>query len=448
MQWERSCIACMMISMRETLLSALFAVAFLAACDDTPPPPPPPPGDGGADSGGMDAGPFDAGPPGDGAMPDAMEDLDARPFVDGGVPVCVVAPADRYKLSAGTMGGDRIVGFAAGGDSFGAAWHETRAGQTDIFARRITPGTGLGTEQRITNVLSRQRAPSLVAAGSRWIASWVDNEGSAGFDVRTQLLNADLSPSGSVHAITATDALGEDNPTLVNVATGPMLFWVEDDVTLSTRTARALSLNADGTARGTQQMASSADSRPGQLAAGELTDGPVLLWAEVNLLMQPLSAAGALRGAASTVSVESNVDGTVDAALGVSGGAVVFGVAVAGVRNEVRFRALSSAGTFVGDERSIVSPPVIARDPSITAFAGGYAISYRGDPADGMGPRIYLMLVDAIGNPLDSIEVASAAVGGGRTTIRATGTGQLGIAWADQQVAELAISVAIIRCGG
>lgn len=440
----------MMDAMRSTAGLALSLIVLLVSCGDDPPPPPPPtdsgPRDGGLDGGAPDAGP-DASP--DDAGPDADLDARVRPSDSGGVPVCTASFMDVHKISVGSIGSDRIVGFAAGGDSFGIVWHETRDGRPDIFGIRLSPTDGLGTEQRITDLLSNQRRPSLVASGTRWIASWVDNEGSLGFDVRTQLLNANLSPSGSVNAITVTDSLVEDNPTLIDTATGPMLLFVEDDMVGGTRGARAIALETDGMVRGTVQTASATGALPGQLAAGELTDGPVLLWSEGgDLLMQPLTAAGARSGSASTISAESNVDGTVDAALSVTGGAVVFGVSVGGVRNEVRFRAIDSAGGLVGDERVLVSPPAIARDPSIVSFAGGFAISYRIDPMDGMGHRIQLLLVDAVGNRFDEMEVAGASAGGGRTTIRATGTGQLAIAWADQREGRLEITVALIRCGG
>ncbi|MCA9609525.1 MAG: hypothetical protein KC619_28195, partial [Myxococcales bacterium] len=180
----------------------------------------------------------------------------------------------------------------------------------------------------------------------------------------------------------------------------------------------------------------------------------VAFWSEgvgidQDLLMQPLTPVGARSGAPVTVSVEANADGSVDAAVSPgTGGAVVFGVLVSGVRKEVRFRAMSADGTLLGDEVPLMTPPATGGDASIVPFAGGYAVAYRGDLGGGAGTQIVLLLVDGLGNVLDEAPLTSASEGGGRLTLRATGTGQLAVTWADDTPSGYELNVQLIRCGG
>lgn len=437
-------------------LTCLALLVVLAGCDDNPPPPPPRDSGPGTDAGdvptdgGADAGPdFDAGAEFDAGPVDS-----GPPPGDAGMPSCTAAPEDHHKVSTDPGGGDRIVGLAGGGDAFGLIWNETRDGQPDVFARRVPTSGAIGDEQRVTSNFSRENPPALVAVGTNWLATWVDNEGATGFEVRTQLLGPTTAPMGSIQALTSTATLLESNPLLHNMSDGPFALWVEDDMLAGTQTARARTINTDGTARGSTQTVSESGARPGQVALGELASGPVAFWTQgvglmQDLLMQPLTADGARTGAATTISVESNSDGTVDAAVSpAEGGAVVFGVLVGGVRREVRFRAMNADGTLLGAEIPLFSPPLIGSDASIVSFAGGYAVAFRGDSMDGMGSRIILLLTDGLGNVLDMGDVWPAADSGGRVTLRVTGTGQLAAAWADDDGDATSIHVQVIRCGG
>jgi hypothetical protein len=59
-----------------------------------------------------------------------------------------------------------------------------------------------------------------------------------------------------------------------------------------------------------------------------------------------------------------------------------------------------------------------------------------------------LLLVSALGEVLDDVVVAQAQDSGGRTTLRVSGDGQIGISWADRQSAGTDIRFALVRCGG
>lgn len=441
---------CIMVPMRCTCLALLLV---LASCDDTTTPPPPrrdagPP----ADAGTMDGGDGDGGGPMDDAGDrDGATGFDGGELPDGGVPTCTASEDDRHVLGTDPGGFGRIVGMDAAHDSWGIVWNETRDGVPDVFGVRLTP-SGPGTVQQITDQFSRENPPSVLANGSEWIAAWVDNDESVSFEVRTQTLGSSLAPVGERHRLTSTDALLEDSPTLINLSSGPFLFFIEDDMVASTRTAKAVPLNLDGSAAGTPQTVSMDGQRPGQVALGELEAGPVVFWSEgigatQDLLLQGMTDEGARRGSPTTVTSESNADGTVDAALVPDlGGAVVFGVVVGGVRREVRFRALDGAGAFSSDERSLLTPPATGTDASITRFAGGFAVAYRGDDGSG-STSIRLLLVDALGDVLADVPVSAAQPGGGRVTIRATTTRQLAVAWADDVGDGVEIVAQIIRCG-
>ncbi|GAB5546328.1 MAG: hypothetical protein SangKO_060880 [Sandaracinaceae bacterium] len=439
----------MIVMKLSALTPAAACLLLLAACDDGPAPPPPP-----NDSGLRDTGMADVGPPMDGGE-DPMDggDSSTPPPGDAGPLSCTVSPDDVYALAVDPRAAPRLVGFAAAADGFGVVWNETRDGFPDIYGQRIGSDGIPGPEVEITSDPSQDRAPQITPVGTQWIAAYVSNEGTTGFELRTQLLSADLSLVGSPNIVTDTPAQLEDNPVFLGGASGVLLSWVEDDMIALTRTGRARALNADGSASGGVQTTTAAANKPGQIAIGELDAGPVLVWSEGvggtgDVLMQGLDASGARRGAVSTLSAEGNADGTVDAALGVTGGAVVFGVLVGGVRSEVRFRALDMEGALVGDERILTDPPTVGTDASIARFAGGYVVSYRALPEGGMPAQIRVLLVSEFGDVVETITLTDAAEGGGRTTVRVTGDGQIGVAWADDAAGGTEVRFGLLRCGG
>ncbi|HJL16832.1 MAG TPA: hypothetical protein RMH99_14305 [Sandaracinaceae bacterium LLY-WYZ-13_1] len=429
------------------VLASALALAALAACDGDPPPVPM------RDAGRRDAGPgaMDARVP-DAALPDGGGGRDGEvPDRDAGSVGCTVSAENVYKLATDVNPSERNVGLAATSNGFGVVWNETREGRPDLFGIRIASDGTLGGEVRLTDTAAIENPPSLIALGTEWLAAWVDNTAATGFEVRAQGLASDLSPTGSPSDLTSTAALFEDNPTLFAGSDGALLAWVQDDMVASTRQARARPLASDGSPSGSAQDASASDATPGQLALAELSGGPVLVWAEAtggtgDVILQPLADDGGTRGSSEVISAEGNADGTVDAALGPSGGAVVFGTLVGGVRSEIRFRALDEDGGLVGDERILTEAPVQGRGASIARFAGGYAVAYRRFGA-GEGAAVQLLLVSALGDVLDEIEVATVPEQGGRTTLRVSGDGQIGIAWSDRGSTETQIRAAVVACG-
>jgi hypothetical protein len=412
----------------------LFAcLLLLAACDDGPAPPL-----------------FDAGPRRDGGRPESdagrmdggtmvSDGGDAGQVVptDAGTLGCVADPELIYKLGDEQGGRDRVIGLAAGGGQFAALWTELVDGRPDMFGVRMASDGTLGTPQRLTDNTSREQTPSIVAIGTSWLAAWTDNHETVGFEVRAQPLSTDVVPMGTITSLTATDTLLEEAPVLFRGSDGVRVAWLEQSATTTIRTRP---LDDDGSPRGATATASSTGNAP--LAFGELAAGPVALWiAGGHALLQRLTVDGAMNGAPIELDETGNASGTIDAAITASGGAVVFGALVSGVRREVRFRAIGPGGERLFDERILGE----GSDASIADFAGGFAVSYRAVTATGVELR--LALLGPTGDLIDEVTVTEVSAEGGRTTLRVSGDGQMAIAWGDRSTTSLGISLASIQCG-
>ncbi|MCZ7686013.1 MAG: hypothetical protein M5U28_47545 [Sandaracinaceae bacterium] len=386
-----------------------------------------------------DAGPVDASDAG-------------RPSGDAGAPTCVADPERVYKLGSDATGGDRIVGLAAGANAFGVVWTQlpTSGGLVEVHGERISSSGARGTTQRITSRGQQDRSEH--RRGGHLVGRGVGGQRERHLRAPHHRGGGDLAPgSATVHDLTATPTLREDGPVFLNSSAGLMLAWTEDDMSALTRVARAQQVANDGTPTGSPGTASASGQQPGQLATGELDGGPVLVWSEGiggsgTVYLQGITTAGAMRGTRTRVSTEDNADGTVDAALlPTTGGAVVFGVLVDGVRHEVRFREVPSDGavTDAQPERVLAN----GTGASVARFAGGYAISYRA-PASGDTPSmIHLMLVQSNGDLVSDVPVIEAPSEGARTTVRVSGDGQIAITWADTNPGATDIRVAMIACG-
>lgn len=410
----------------------LALLLIVAGCDDRPGPPR------------FDAGQrADAGPRGDGGR-DAGRAVDAAGDagapIDGGAFACVADPDLVYKLGEDPGGRDRPIGLAAGGSVFAIVWTETLDGRPDMFGVRMSSDGVLGTEQRITDNSAREQSPAVVAQGTSWVVAWADNAGTPGFEMRSRALTADVAGTGAVYDLTSANMWIEDAPSLFSGSTGVVAAWIEQDTVAGTQAIRARRLATDAMPSSAVVTASPTGIAP--IALGELASGPVALWLDGgHVKMQRLSADGAMSGAAIDLDEGGNANGTVDAALSSSGGAVVFGALIGGVRREVRFRALDATGTRIGDERIIGE----GGDASIADFAGGYAVSWRAPAA--VGSELRIALVDPLGSVSEELTVTEIGDEGGRTTLRVSGDGQIAIAWADRAATQLDIRAAAVLCG-
>lgn len=425
---------------RDTLL--LVVASFALACGPERAPFIPLDGGPRRDGGGQIPGGSDAGGRDGGAARDSS--VPSQP--DAGPSACTLDPDDVHDLGEDTAG-DRTVGLAAGGNGFGVVFtaYEDDTPPAHVRAVHLSSFGELGTIHTVTSDFARRLTPAVAAFGTSWVAAWVDNATDS-FELVTRALGADLAPAaGPAHPITAAPAVLESLPTLFASSSGLLLAWIDDDGTA--RKARVLPIEGDGSPAGTAGTVTSAGQRPGSLALGELADGPVLVYSESvgggggEIWLQGITPSGAARGSAKPLTVETNADGTVDAAVGPTGGAVVFGAIVGGVRREVRFRALDGDGELVGDERVLGE----GSDASIAAFAGGYVVSYRA-PAEAEA-EIRLLLVNPQGDRVQEVLVSEALPQGGRTTVRVSGDGRIAVAWADSSTGGTSIRAAVVACG-
>src|SRR5262249_14959591 len=153
-------------------------------------------------------------------------------------------------------------------------------------------------------------------------------------------------------------------------------------------------------------------SSPGSVALTKLGQKQAVAWADLrsstrDVLLLALDGSGAATGNIGTISTESNADGVVDIVADDFGAAAVFGVRLAGVRGDVRFRPIDLTGKPSGPERVISEALEQGSDPSILPFSGGYAIAYRS--LHDTDAEIRLALVDVLGSVLSRLFVAPAS---------------------------------------
>lgn len=470
-------------------LPAVLALA-LAACSSPAPPVPIGSGardaqrldggtpedalDGGAldgrmleDAAGLDGGtPEDGGTPADeGALDGMLEDASALDAPDAGGSAadgggrgfdpsrCRVGSDDLVTLAIDSLARDRDVGVAAGASRFAIAFSSRQEGFENVRLVEI-PATGpvLAAAESITTGTALERDPVLAPNGSGWIVSWYGNpEGD--FDTYAIGWQDGRIAPGSARVRLSARVGRDDQPAIVATPSGALAAWVEArGAAMDERVPVTRMLLATATPSGEPRDAAPAGAGIGRIAIEDRAEGYLLAWVDSSAaapspLVQALDASGTPRGAPISIGAEGNADGTIDLATSPSGGAVVFGASVAGIRPEVRARLVDREGAPSGPERVITPAPSSGRDASIAALAGGYAVAYR---ELGSRPTLRIVLLDALLAPVGSFEITAVRATGGRVTIRASGEGRMIVGWADVDAASgtTAIRAARIRCDG
>jgi len=427
-----------------------LAPCLLSACGDDRPPPVP------TDSGIR----YDARPPVDGAVDagpamdsstDGPTPLDAGMPDSGDFPVCRTDPDDAFTLGVDIVARERVVAVAGAADGFLVAWSEARVGVPDVFVRPI-PSTGVPPDEaRLTGGTALSQGPTLLSLGTSFLAAWFDNA-LGNFEIRAQAVSSAGVATGTTQRLT-DNALRDDNPALLRMGSNVLAVWVEDDLLASTRIARSRILSASGMPTGAPQAVTVPPESPTLPMLAPLGDGAAMVWAENRLdtshiVLRRLDASGAAVGSGITLDTEANADGTADIATTTTGGAVVFGALVGGVRHEVRLRRVDDMGMPIGAERIITLPPQAATGPSIVRFGGGYAVAYRVLADTGLTePIVRAIFIDSVGDLVDSFDLGTATAAGGRVTIRASADGSLLVAWADVAGGTTEMKAVRIRCG-
>lgn len=419
-----------------TALLLAPALVLAAGCEEERPPAPPPPADmmirfdaGDAGMSDTDAQVDDLGAP----DPDAGDAGSGSCRVEGEVLTLATDTIDR---------GVRLVDVAVSGSTFVVAWTDARSSVADVYVYAWPAAEASGAEHRVTDDFALTRDAQLAARTGGFVVGWVDN--SLGrYEVLARPLDGAGVPTGTAQRVT-NNMLREDALRLTGLGgSGAMAAWIESDGLGGAATARAVPLDAAGAAIGT---AATADPRrPNALALSRLGVGAALAWNEDgDVYLQALSSAGALSGTAGVINTEHNASGDVALALDDDGGAVAFGVRVAGARAEVRLRTVSATGAVDGPEAILTPSPATGADPAVAAYAGGYVVAYRS--ADASSNAIRLAFATDMGEYAGSEDVAATTTAGGGPRVAVAADGRIVIAWLETDGTSAVVRAAKVIC--
>lgn len=447
--------------------SFLFAAAT-AGCGGGGGVAPPPPGDGGAmDTGVPDAQvPIDAGP-GDAGMADAA--------TDAGVPPCTFNPGtDLVRLGDETYVRVRRVALAPGPDGVLAVWAQSDNSGNNIHSRYIASTGPVDSPYLVTNDTYLHRDPAVARVGSAYLAAWVDNSNAgAGYEIEAQPFTTAALPTGTPARVT-NNTVSEQALAMTGFGSGALLVWYEN--VSSDHVLRAVVLDSTGHPTGMpvtirtdpsilspSVVATSTGALVAwtELVAGPATDGGTAT-PQRRVALQQLDSTGAMTGSVAYADQQMNASGTADLAMAASGamdggtgvyaGSVVYGVNVSGTRPEVRWRALNADGSVPAGsaEVPITGLQTTGSDPSVAAYAGGFAVAYRvlSDPQI-TGPAVRLVLADNAGANVGHLDVADTFDSGFQSNIEVGLDGGIVMGWMEQNTStsQATLWAARLRCG-
>lgn len=389
---------------------------------------------------------FDAGDAGMGDTDAQVADLGALDpdAGDAGSGACRVE-GEVLTLATDTIDrGVRLVDVAVSGSTFVVAWTDARGSVADLFVYAWPAADVSGAEHRVTDDFALTRDAQLAARTGGFVVGWVDN--SLGrYEVLARPLDAAGVPTGTAQRVT-NNVLREDALRLAGLGgSGTMAAWIESDGLGGAAVTRAVPLDAAGAAIGAAATATAAPRRPNALALSRLGVGAALAWNEDgDVYLQALSSTGALSGAAGVINTEHNASGNVALALDGDGGAVAFGVRVAGARAEVRIRTVRATGAIDGPEAILTPSPTTGADPAVAAYAGGYVVAYRS--ADAGSNAIRLAFATSLGEYAGSEDVAATTAAGGGPRVAVSADGRIVIAWLETDGTSAVVRAAKVVC--
>jgi len=414
----------------------MFALAvFATGCGEDRPPAPPPPTD-------MMIR-FDAGDGGTITRDAEADDLGA-PDPDAGSGACRVE-GEVLTLATDTIDRTvRLVDVAVSGSTFVVAWTDARGSVADLFVYAWPAADISGAEHRVTDDFALTRDAQLASRTGGFVVGWVDNT-LGRYEVLARPLDAAGVPTGSAQRVT-NNMLREDALRLTGLGGGgTMAAWIESDGLGGAAVTRAVPLDAAGAVIGAAATATAEPRRPNALALSRLGVGAALAWNEDgDVYLQALSSAGALSGTAGIINTENNASGDVALALDEDGGAVAFGVRVAGARAEVRLRTVSATGAVDGPEAILTPSPATGADPAVAAYAGGYVVAYRS--ADPSSSAIRLAFATSLGEYAGSEDVAATTAAGGGPRVAVSADGRIVIAWLETDGTSALVRAAKVVC--
>lgn len=356
--------------------------------------------------------------------------------------VCAVAAElSELSLPAG-FGEDSGFSLTPGLTGFGVAFKHA----SPCDGIHTLPVSALGAYKTPSELLggcdARVEDVSLMHVSDGYRLSWVDNStGSA--ELQTLLLPEALTPPAELTRTRLTDnALYELRPVQASFGGSGYVSWIALDPDAKTRALQLRAADASGDVR--TLIAATDGYNPTSLALAQLgADGGALAFVseqkQAGVWLLPLTAAGEARGAPQKLSAAVTTGNTVDLATREQdGGAVVYSIDV-GESHEVRFRRLSTTGSFLSDEIKLVSGTLQGRDASLARLGGGYVVVFRSLPTSSdPETQIRLMFVTKEGNlqrdgagRVITYPLASAGATGGRLSVRVSADGQLLVGFVD-----------------
>jgi len=292
---------------------------------------------------------------------------------------------------------------------------------------------------------SLPREPALVFNQDSWLMAWIDTRSFEpdAPDYEPNIYSMVLDSDDSKTAMTI-DALAERNAALAVVDSRILLAWVSERTTESNEKKRSIKTRLlDAPENDEIIVVPEDDNRmPEGLVAASIGRSDVVIgWvdrsdANSGVFVLPLDSEGAAKedpGQLTNFSATS-----IDIATGETGNAAVYSLNVDG-SHQVRFQILAGSGgrASVKDERRLVASPEQGMDASVVYWgANGFVVSYRGyNSNDTRSAMIRIVVVD-LGidwnpNGLQPQDIAPAALGGGRTTVRLANDGTLAVTWLD-----------------
>jgi len=316
------------------------------------------------------------------------------------------------------------------------------------------PSSGLISEpETVVNSdfnCSIPREPALVRNQETWYMVWTDTRSFEPDtpDYEPNLYSKALDSDDSKTAITL-DALAEQNAALTTVDSKILLAWISERVTESDEKKRSIKTRLLGGSESDEIVVVPEDDNrmpEGLVAAPIGKRDAVIGWIDRSdtkggVFVLPLDSEGAAKEDPDQLTSFSAT--SLDIATGDTGNAAVYSLNINGGR-QVRFQVLEGDGgrASIKDERRLTTFPEQGMDASIVYWgANGFVVSYRGyNNGDTSSTMIRVLVID-LGidwNPsgLQPEDIAQAAFGGGRTTVRLANDGTLAIAWLDARSAE------------
>ncbi len=414
-------------------LCAFFVLA--SACDAPPPPPPvspPPPL--------TDAGPRVTPPRRDGG---------------GGGTTGPRTPLTR--LACATVAEPRVIGedrratveapaTIATDAGFVLAWTELRAGAVGLFVNALSPD-GVVRGEVGGGSASLPRAPALLTSGAGYRLFYTEHTGD-GFDLRARAIDPDLTASEVAAALTRSPDEEERQVAALEHGDGALLAWVARDARSGAGAAYLARLGSDGEMAATPVGLASPDGPPTTVRLLRADAGPVAVLGDArvgHVWAQRVTDDGAASGEPVLVSGDARASGSVDAAWGIAGGAVIFG-APSDTRPTLRFRALDPDGAPFMDLRSVGAGPRGEADASVASVGGGYVVGYRALGDDPERAEIRLATLSESGLPLDDLAIAESSREGGPVLARATASGHVALVWVERTATGTTLRATVLSC--